>query len=68
MGRTRIRSKVAHGKHRKPKRVVRKPDLVDRVEKVVRRTPVSVVNRMEPTVRELALEMVDLEATVVHME
>ena len=38
------------------------------METVVRRTPSSVVDRMEPTVREHTTDMVDREATVVHVE
>ena len=38
------------------------------MEIVVRRTPSSVVDRMEPTVREHTAGMVDREATVVRVE
>ena len=64
----RIRLKVTGKKRRKQKRGERRPDLVDRVETVVRRTPSSVVDRMERMVREHTVDMVDREATVVHVE
>ena len=40
----------------------------DRVETVVRRTPTSMVDRMELTFREHATDTVDREATMVHVE
>ena len=47
---------------------MRRPDLVDWVEAVARRTSSSVVDRMEPAVQEHTAEMVDREAMVVHVE
>ena len=46
----------------------RRPVLADRVETVVRQTPSSVDDQMEPTVREHTTEMVEWEATVVRVE
>ena len=52
----------------KPKRGERRPDLADRVETVVRRTQLSMVDRIDPTVREHTADMADRETTVVHVE
>ena len=50
------------------RRKVRALNMVDRVETVVRRTSSSVVDWMEPTVRDHSAEMVDREAMVVRVD
>ena len=50
------------------RRKVRALNMVDRVETVVRRTSSSVVDWMEPTVRDHSAEMVDREAAVARVD
>ena len=46
---------------------MQRPDLADWVDEVAQRTSSSVVDRMEPTVRDHSAEMVDREAAMVRV-